>query len=237
MPHPVRDTQTTTTPPHQPSPPTPPPRGTPFDPRFPPRSRLPTLLAAPAWARPARRPASRAADVRWVARRSAPARPPLTLALCRPQRLVCGQQGRGLARCSRLPVCPTPLPLAVLRAANWGRVGCRRVEPAEQASGTPWSRSSGPRSTCAWPLLVPLGHPSQQRFSAPLPAVPLPFGTVSVLSVGLTDALDRPGVVELGRGCADGVAKHWCAATAHAAGSSQRVPRSMAWQGTWHGPR
>ena len=96
MPHPVRDNQTTTTPPHQPSPPHPTPTGDPPGrPTSPPR-RLPTPRWCPAWARLARRPASRAADARWVVRRSPPARPPLALATCRPQRLVCGQQGQGL---------------------------------------------------------------------------------------------------------------------------------------------
>ena len=72
----------------------------------------------------------------------------------------------------------------------------RALEQVDRATLYP---VPGPR-WCLW-------HPSQQRFSASLLAVPLPFCTGSATSAGLTEALDRPGVVEIGRGCADGAAE------------------------------
>ena len=164
MPHPVRDNQATTTPPHQPSPPHPTPQGTPLAAQRPPQQAPHPHAGCPAWAQLARRPASRAADARWVARRSPPARPPLALATCRPQRRV-RAAGPGAFRCSRLlSVCRAPPPLATLRAADWGRVGCRWVGLAEQASGPPCSRSCGPRSTCAGPCWCLWATPAAAAF-------------------------------------------------------------------------
>ena len=160
--------------------------------------------------RPARcpgRPGGQPALSGWCTGPS-PTRPPPALPLCRPQRLVCGQQAQA---CSllRAACLQRPLPRAVLRAADLERVGYRWIGVVEQASGAPWSRSTRPLSTpvpgprwCLW-------HPSQQRFSASLLAVPLPFCTGSATSAGLTEALDRPGVVEIGRRCADGAAEAW----------------------------
>ena len=141
MPHPVRDNQATTTPPHQPSPPHPTPAGDPPGrPTSPPQQAPHPPAGCPAWAQLARRPASRAADARWVVRRSPPARPPLALATCRPQRLVCGQQGQGLFAalgcCTSAPHHPLP-PCAQLTGGAWaaGGSGWRSRPPGRPAAG------------------------------------------------------------------------------------------------------
>ena len=140
MPHPVRGNQATTTPPHQPSPPHPTPTGDPPGRPTSPPGGSPPPAGCPAWARLARRPASRAADARWVVRRSPPARPPLALATCRPQRLVCGQQGQGLFAalgCSSAPPRHPLPPCAQLTGSAWaaGGSGWRSRPPGRPAAG------------------------------------------------------------------------------------------------------
>ncbi len=92
-----------------------------------------------------------------------PTRPPLVLPLCRPQRLVCGQQAQA---CSllRAACLQRPLPRAVLRAADWECVGYRWIGVMEQASGAPWSRSTGPRSTPCLALAGAFGTPASSAF-------------------------------------------------------------------------
>ena len=131
--------------------------------------------------------------------------------------------GRGLLAALR---CPSAAPAAPCRPTR-SSLGARGLQ-VSRTGGTDLRNALEQVARAAiYPvpgLSCAFGHPSQQRFSAPLPAVPLPFGTVSVPSVGLTDALARPGVAELGWRCADGAAKHWRGAAAQAAGSSQPVP-------------
>ena len=200
MPHPVRDNQTTTTSPHQPSPPHPTPAGDPPGRPTSPPSRLPT----PRWQPSVGAAGAQAGQAR--SRRSpggAPVRPRQhTTRACHlpPPTARLQAAGPGAFRCSRLLVCPAPPPLAALRAADWGRAGCRWVGLAEQTSGPPCSRSCGPRSTCAWPGWCLWATHSRSCFSASLPAVPSPLCTGSAPSVGLAGALVRSGVAELGRG-------------------------------------
>ena len=178
MPHPVRDNQTTTTPPHQPSPPHPTPAGDPPGRPTSPPSRLPTppLAARRGRGWRAGRPVAQPTLAGWCAGPPLPAHhsrlPPTA-----PNGSSAGSRARGFSPLSAA-VCRAPPPLATLRAADWGRVGCRWVGLAEQASGPPCSRSCGPWSTCAGPLLVPLGHRSRSSFSASLPAVRCRFALV-----------------------------------------------------------
>ena len=121
------------TPPH-------PRRGPPWPSNVPPQQAPHPPAGCPAWAQLARRPASRAADARWVARRSAPASPQLALATCRPQRLVCRQQGQGLFAAlgcsSATPRHPLP-PCAQLTGGTWaaGGSGRRSRPPDRPAAG------------------------------------------------------------------------------------------------------
>ena len=227
MPHPVRDNQTTTTPPHQPSPPHPTPAGDPPGRPTSPPSRLPTPSLAARRGRSWRagRPAAQLTLAGWRAVR--PRQPTTRACHLPPPTARLQAAGPGAFRCSRLLVCHAPPPLAALRATNWGHVGCRWVGPAEQAIGPPCSRSCGPRSTCAWPGWCLWATRSRSCFSAPLPAVPSPLCTGSAPSIGLAGALVRSGVTELGRGCAgwggEALARS-CAA--HVVGSRARTART-----------
>ena len=177
MPHPVRDNQTTTTPPHQPSPPHPTPAGDPPGRPTPPPQLAPHPPAGcPAWAQLARRPASRAADARWVARRSAPASPQLALATCRPQRLVCRQQGQGLFAalgCSSAPPRHPLPPCAQLTGGTWAAGGSgRRSRPPDRPAAGRAGRglpAPGPAGAFGPPAaaaaFLRLFQPSRRRFA------------------------------------------------------------------------
>ena len=203
MPHPVRDNQTTTTPPHQPSPPHPTPAGDPPGRPTSPPSRLPTppLAARRGRSWRAGRPVAQPTLAGWRAGLPPPPHnsrlPPAA-----PNGSSAGSRARGFSLLSAARLHAAPPPLAALRATNWGHVGCRWVGPAEQASGPPCSRSCGPRSTCAWPGWCLWATRSRSCFSASLPAVPSPLCTGSAPSVGLAGALVRSGVTELGWECA-----------------------------------
>jgi len=140
MPHPVRDNQATTTPPHQPSPPHPTLAGDPPGRPTSPPAGSPPPAGCPAWARLARRPASRAADARWVVRRS-PLCPPTTRACHLPPPTArLRAAGPGAFRCSRLlsatPRHPLP-PCAQLTGGAWaaGGSGWRSRPPGRPAAG------------------------------------------------------------------------------------------------------
>ena len=107
--------------------------------------------------------------------------------------------GRGLLAALR---CPSAAPAAPCRPAR-SSLGARGLQ-VSRTGGTDLRNALEQVARAAiYPvpgLSCAFGHPSQQRFSAPLPAVPLPFCTGSAPSVGLAGALDRSGVAELGRG-------------------------------------
>ena len=164
MPHPVRDNQATTTPPHQPSPPHPTPQGTPLAAqRPPPQAPHPPLVPGVG---AAGAQAGQSRSRRSLGGAPVPPCPPTTRACHLPPPTArLWAAGPGAFRCSRLlSVCRAPPPLATLRAADWGRVGCRWVGLAEQASGPPCSRSCGPRSTCAGPCWCLWATPAAAAF-------------------------------------------------------------------------
>ena len=233
MPHPVRGTQTTTTPPHQPSPPTPPPLGTPPDRPTSPPGRLPTLLAAPAW--PGRRAGGPVAQPTFAGWRAGPPPP------------------------ARRSPCSLPPPKAGLRAAGPGSaLGCpsgprRRPLPScAQLTGARGLQAGRAGGACLRTTL------EQVVWAAiyPCPALAGAFGPPQ--PTALFCASSRRSVAVLHRSSAVCRAYRCSGSTRHGrirvgvrgwggealarsiaaqGGAAVSPSRSMAWHGTWHGPR
>ena len=200
MPHPVRDNQATTTPPHQPSPPHPTPAGDPPGrPTSPPAgSPPPRWLPGRSWR--AGRPVAQPTLAGWRAGPPLPAHhsrlPPAA------PNVVCGQQGQGLFAAlgcclSAAPRHPLP-PCARLTGGAWaaGGSGWRSRPPGRPAAGRAGRDLPAPGPAGAF------GPPQPQQLFCVSPSSSLPLCTSSAPSAGLTGALVRSGVAELGRGCA-----------------------------------
>ena len=182
------------TPPH-------PHRGPPWPPNVPP-SRLPTPTLAARRGRSWRagRPVAQPTLAGWRAGLPLPAHhsrlPPAA------PNVVCGQQGQGLFAAlgcclSAAPHHPLP-PCARLTGGAWaaGGSGWRSRPPGRPAAGRAGRDLPAPGPAGAF------GPPQPQQLFCVSPSSSLPLCTSSAPSAGLTGALVRSGVAELGRGCA-----------------------------------
>ena len=129
-------------------------RGPPWPPNVPPQQAPHPPAGCPAWAQLARRPASRAADARWVARRSAPATPPHNSRLppAAPNGSSAGSRARGfsLLSAARLHAPPPLPPCAQLTGGTWAAGGSgRRSRPPD--------RPAAGRAGCGLPAPGPAG--------------------------------------------------------------------------------
>ena len=136
MPHPVRDTQTTTTPPHQPSPPTPPPLETPpAVQRPPPAGSPPSWLPRRGPGRRAGRPVAQPTFAGWRAGPPPPARRSRLLSAA-PNGWSAGSRAGVLLAALGCPSAPPRCPLpscAQLTGGAWAAGGSsRRSRPPDR---------------------------------------------------------------------------------------------------------